>query len=553
MAIDICLDKTSGPVLLEINARAGLGVQIANLAPLRRRLERIEGIRVTNPTKGVRIAKDMFGNTVEKEIETLSGKPVIGTEENIELIQKSGIHHLSAKIDTTRTRSIIDQETAKKIGLLNKEEEYDDEKSTLKIKFSLKGHRIQTIVDIEDIDSEKHKLIIGTRDLSNFLIETTIKQEEKTKIPTVKKITKHLPHTKTPNFKKMDKDLIEVDSKIKLLYHLKPTNLESEKKKFLDNPNKDPQFEYPQLKFDPVELTHALEKIKPDNSPLGKIFQAKKKEIFNKISLIEAIDEERFSEISIKLFGKPGKDDLLNAKKLITEIDIENIKKQESIFTEEDAIKRFNEIFAKYGLKNWKAKIKDSMVADCIAGKNNRLFIRKGARFNKERIESLIVHEIETHILTAENGKMQPYEIFNRGLANYLQTQEGMAMWNVEQQRKHPFSQNYSALAHVIAIDSALKHSFSKTYATLIELGIPATTAFKSCLKAKRGISDTSKPGAFTKDLVYYKGYYQVREFIEKGGQLRDLYIGKMDVADVDRAKEISGVRDAMILPGWLK
>ena len=68
MAIDICLDKNSGPVLLEINARAGLGVQIANLAPLRKRLQRIEGVKVTT-RKGVRIAKDMFGNIVEKEIE----------------------------------------------------------------------------------------------------------------------------------------------------------------------------------------------------------------------------------------------------------------------------------------------------------------------------------------------------------------------------------------------------------------------------------------------------------------------------------------------------
>jgi alpha-L-glutamate ligase-like protein len=42
LAADICIDKQSGPVLLEINARAGLGVQIANLAPLRKRLERIE-------------------------------------------------------------------------------------------------------------------------------------------------------------------------------------------------------------------------------------------------------------------------------------------------------------------------------------------------------------------------------------------------------------------------------------------------------------------------------------------------------------------------------
>src|SRR5690606_6480530 len=63
-AVDIVLDKAMGPALLEINARAGLAVQVANMAPLRKRLERIEGIKVNSPEKGVRIAQDIFGQKV---------------------------------------------------------------------------------------------------------------------------------------------------------------------------------------------------------------------------------------------------------------------------------------------------------------------------------------------------------------------------------------------------------------------------------------------------------------------------------------------------------
>lgn len=132
MAADICLDKTVGPTLLEINARAGLSVQMANLAPLRRRLERIEGIQVTSPIKGVRIAKDLFGNTVEKEIKSLSGKQVIGPEETIAIILKDGTINLKAKIDTTRLASQIDQKFAKEHNLLENKE------PKLKLKFSLK-------------------------------------------------------------------------------------------------------------------------------------------------------------------------------------------------------------------------------------------------------------------------------------------------------------------------------------------------------------------------------------------------------------------------------
>ena len=61
-------DENNGPLLLEINARAGLSVQMANLAPLRRRLERIQGVQVTTPEKGVRVAQDLFGNKIEKDV-----------------------------------------------------------------------------------------------------------------------------------------------------------------------------------------------------------------------------------------------------------------------------------------------------------------------------------------------------------------------------------------------------------------------------------------------------------------------------------------------------
>ncbi|MBU1151893.1 hypothetical protein KJ632_03660, partial [Patescibacteria group bacterium] len=126
LAVDIAIDKNSGPVLLEINARAGLGVQIANLAPLRKRLERIEGVKVQSPEKGVRIAKDMFGNIAEKNIKQFTGKEIIGTKEKVKIIQKKGTFKIEAKIDTSKDRSILDEEVALKHGLLDNMEDYND-------------------------------------------------------------------------------------------------------------------------------------------------------------------------------------------------------------------------------------------------------------------------------------------------------------------------------------------------------------------------------------------------------------------------------------------
>lgn len=554
MAIDICLDKNVGPVLLEINARAGLGVQIANLAPLRRRLERIEGIKVTSPIKGVRIAKDLFGNVVEKGIAVLSGKQLINSRENVEIIQKKGTIRLVAKVDTTRKISVLDEETAIKNQLLDDTENYDDEKSTLKLNFSLKGKRIKTIVEIEKVSDKEGKMILGLRDLKDFLINPVLESEKKeTKIPSPENSNLGLGHKSNINFQEIDQKLIQIDSKIKLLYYLRPFNLETAKQDFFRNPNQNPQFEYPQLKFDPYILREELIKIRPDDSVLGTIFKAKKLEIERKVSLLELRDEVEFSGFSIKLFGRPSAEEVKTCTEYIAAMDLKDQVEAGNYLSIEEAKAEFEKTFAHYGLTNWKVRIKENLVSDCIAGKNNSLFVSVNGKFTAGRIESLIVHEIETHILTAENGKLQPYEIFNRGFADYLATQEGLAMYNVEQQKKRSFFHNYKVMSNVVAIYEALEKPFIEVFEKLLSLGISKEGAFRSTLKAKRGLKDTGKKGAFTKDYLYYKGYLAIKEFVDKGGDIKDLYIGKIDLRDLEKLKTVNGIVPPKYLPDWLR
>lgn len=551
MAVDISIDHHSGPVLLEINARAGLGLQIANLAPLRKRLERIEGITVTNPKKGVRIAKDIFGNTVEKEIANISGKQIIGTEENIKIIRKEGPLQILAKINSTRKISTIDKKFAIEKNLISNDHE---EKKSMKLKLSLKTKRIQTIVEFEDLEDKEYKVVLGTRDLSEFLIDTSKSKDKEIPNIQIRKIENPQPQT-TSNFNQIDKRLGEIENQIKLLYHLKPTNLEIEEIKFFKNFSKSPQFQYPKLKFNPIDLNEKLNEIKIDNSQLGKIFSDKKEEISLKIELLEAIDEERFTDISTKLYGKPTPEEVEKCKELL-----ETLKNKPRIFTAKtkyftttEVQKIFEETFKKYNLENWKVKIKDQMITDCIAGKSNTLFIKKNTKFSESKAKALIVHEIETHILTAENGKNQPYKIFNRGLKDYLQTQEGLAMYNISQILNQPFEENQRALANVLAIQYSLNHSFVETFHKLIAKRISPKQAFRSTIKAKRGFQNTDKKGAFTKDFIYYKGYYQIKEFVKNGGKIKDLYIGKISSNDTNNILNIPGINEAKILPNWLK
>ena len=53
MGADIAIDRDHGPVFLELNARPGLSIQIANLDGLLGRLQRVEGLKIKTAEKGV--------------------------------------------------------------------------------------------------------------------------------------------------------------------------------------------------------------------------------------------------------------------------------------------------------------------------------------------------------------------------------------------------------------------------------------------------------------------------------------------------------------------
>ena len=62
---DIVIDKERGPLLLELNARPGLAIQIANHAGLAARLERIEALPEhvhADAVERVAFAREIFGS-----------------------------------------------------------------------------------------------------------------------------------------------------------------------------------------------------------------------------------------------------------------------------------------------------------------------------------------------------------------------------------------------------------------------------------------------------------------------------------------------------------
>jgi alpha-L-glutamate ligase-like protein len=117
LGADIAIDKVKGPVIIELNARPGLSIQIANLAGLKKRLQKIADIKIKTAERGIRVGKDLFGGEIEEELEDISGRRVIGTVEKVKLLGKDGKEvEVEAKIDTGAASTSIDAELAKQLG-----------------------------------------------------------------------------------------------------------------------------------------------------------------------------------------------------------------------------------------------------------------------------------------------------------------------------------------------------------------------------------------------------------------------------------------------------
>ncbi len=526
LGVDLVVTNT-GVKILELNARPGLKIQVANRVPLKKRLDKVVDLKVLTPEEGVDVAKTLFAEKSVYE-EHFIPKPIVGIYENV-LLNSDPPQSLVARVALNAEKNFIAKE-------------YYDEKNKV-LDITLHGKRLKLPVEKSHKDLKDADLILAGKFLSDFYIDPNKKFEKEN----LAEISTHSVDERM--LKNIDLKIAEIDTQIKLLSFINPRNLREQKEIFLASPEFSPRFTYKDINLDIPAMRNDLKKLPEVNHELFPLFQKKIQELEDRLSMLEARGSSEYALFSERVFGKVTRHIYQEAQKFIRDHE-RKIKADESEELDfKKSLEILNNFLKEYGLGHWQIKILDESVADIQVTKRDAILLKKGAKFRRNRLHALLVHEIGTHVFRYENGKLQPFRILERGTANYLRTEEGLAVWNQNQLGLDLGEKFLTPAYQIITIYLANRMGFHDLFHYLKStFNVSDDLAWKLCLKAKRGYADSESKGAFTKDAIYFMGNRDIEKYLQKGGEIADLYVGKIDIDSLQVVQKIDGLREAKFL-----
>jgi uncharacterized protein (TIGR02421 family) len=361
-----------------------------------------------------------------------------------------------------------------------------------------------------------------------------------------------------------EKELFEIIDRIEtdILKFVEPVNSSVQKTRFFQALKKgheyNPYFSYlpRNILFTYFTLSHEysqmikkLKELEFKEEGLEKLLNKKRNETIKKIELVRSIGSETFPGKSISYYGKPSRKLVKKAFEILEQEPKKDTKKR---FSSERVAKYLQNMLNKKRI-DWKVVLDENMSANAMVLPAEKVIkINSNETYTTREMQRLFVHEVETHAYRHLNASMQPYRLLLEGAsAEWLETEEGLAVINEVLFKKSSDALIREYAGRVVAIHFATKYSFYETFKHMREY-FPAEKAYKLTQRAKRGCP-TAEPGAFTKDYFYFEGMFLVKEFLESGGSLKDLYYGKVAISELETIKEAPVLKKPKYLPDYKK
>ncbi len=358
----------------------------------------------------------------------------------------------------------------------------------------------------------------------------------------------------------IDNLISDINKKLDYAKYLTPTNLQEENKLFLLNFRNGKKYN-PKYLYQPYEnidfdlLKREILKFNLSNSPMERIFKRYLVFLNNLISLYQNRgNSSGFTSYSIKSYGFPDTNLVEKAYSLLASPRVED-NKEIKCYSAGTLANKLQNRLKKYGL-DWKIIKLDSSTTKVTVDPETRIiYLNKSMKYSDHDLKRLEIHEIDTHVVKAENGRHQPFKIFSTGLANSLSTEEGLAV--VSEERNNVLDKNTLRLyaGRVVAVSMSVNKSFYEIFTQLTKY-FDENDALYITQRVKKGIQDTSEYGGFTKDYVYFDGYYKVNEFLNLKNNPKFLFIGSIgleDLSDIKKLFKTGLIKEPNIFPNTFR
>ena len=338
-----------------------------------------------------------------------------------------------------------------------------------------------------------------------------------------------------PIYTKLDNFLKKFVSHISIIKATRPINLLEEKRKFFQsNFTYNPQFQYRPLKANLDQYRQDINNLLPKipNTDIGKLYLNRLQECLLVLDLINQIGQEpsQFTNLSIKIYGHPEPQFIKDALYVL-----QLPKKPRTSnpnLTLDQIIQTTNQVLRKYNLTAPISVHKNTKNILSIT-RLGKIKIPHLIRRTQNKLNISLEHEIGTHLLRLSNGNKNPYQIFKYGTARYFQDEEGIAI--ITSRANNPQTHLRKTALSLITINFALEHSFSQTFKYLQTFTHNKNTLWNLTFRAKRGLSDTTQPGALTKDLYFQWTLSVIQQILNDPDLLNYAWNGKASLQELQR------------------
>jgi uncharacterized protein (TIGR02421 family) len=307
-----------------------------------------------------------------------------------------------------------------------------------------------------------------------------------------------------------------------------------------------PEFTYLPQALDIGHLKRLLWSVRPesvDDPALADLFHAVQDHLDREITMLSRVGESDFLALSLQHYGG-AEPDLVELAERVLERAVVQAATSETVLDADELCE-----LAAAEVRGYREVAPDFGPLPCVSADtfgllvtHGRLMIGEDVRISSAHADSVIQHEVGTHMLTYYNGRAQPLLLLSEGLPGYEETQEGLSVLAEYLTAGLDADRIRTIALRVIAVLALVEGAeFVDAFRLIVERGLSPESAFSIVTRVYRG-------GGLTKDAVYLRGLAGILVHVGNGGDLNRLFLGKVATAHVPVLEELL-TREILVEP----